>query len=41
MGDKDTIKQLGERIRKAVGFQDKVKQVSAAAVKEVEEEERR
>ncbi|KKM27182.1 hypothetical protein LCGC14_1577250 [marine sediment metagenome] len=32
MGDKDAIKQLQEKIRKAVGFQEKVKEVSAAAV---------
>ena len=40
MGDKDAIKQLQEKIRKAVGFQEKVKEVSAAAVAEVEESER-
>jgi len=40
MGDKDAIKQLQEKIRKAVGFQEKVKEASAAAVAEVEEPER-
>lgn len=40
MGDKDVIKQLGEKVREALSFQARVKEVSAAAVKEVEEEER-
>jgi len=40
MGDKDAIKQLGERIKKTLAWQDRVKEESAATAKEVEERER-
>ncbi len=40
MGDKDAIRLLQEKVKKALGFQERVKEESAAAVKEVEERER-
>ena len=40
MGDKDAIKQLGEKVRKALNFQERVKEEAASAALEKEERER-
>ena len=40
MGDKDIVKLVGERVKKSLAWQERVKAESIAAAKEVEEQER-
>ena len=40
MGDKDALKQMQEKVRKALGWQEKIRAITESAATEKEERER-